>query len=69
MITSSAMAPPSSGAYKVVDLRDAIVACNFLVIGARDAPAKCNVPTRNRFDALLDLDGTNAKRIAANQSS
>ena len=63
------MAPPSKGAYRAVDLRDAIVARHLGVISARDAPAKYNVPSRSVHNALLDLDGINAERIAANQAS
>jgi hypothetical protein len=63
------MAPPPGGAYKAVDQRDAMVAHHLGVISARDAPAKYNIPLRSVSNALLELDGINAERIAANQAS
>jgi hypothetical protein len=35
---------------------------------ARDAPAKCNVPSSSVHNALLNLDGIDAERMAANQA-
>jgi hypothetical protein len=63
------MAPPPNGAYKASDLRDTIVARHLGLVGARDAPAKYSVPSRTLCNALYDLDGINAERIAANQAS
>jgi hypothetical protein len=63
------MAPPLNGAYKASDLRDTIVARHLGLVGARDAPAKYSVPSRTLCNALYDLDGINAERIAANQAS
>ena len=63
------MAPPSSGAYRAVDHLDAIVARHLEVINARDAPAKYSVPSRILYNALAELDGINAERIASNQAS
>ena len=63
------MAPASSGACRAVDLRDAIVARHLGVLSAREAPAKYRVPSRTLCNALSDLDGISAERLAANQAS
>jgi hypothetical protein len=36
---------------------------------ARYAPAKYNIPSRQLYNALLDLDGINAERLSANQAT
>jgi hypothetical protein len=63
------MAPPGCGAYRADNLRDAIVARHLGLISVRNAPAKYKVPSRAVYNALEELDGINAERIAAKQAS
>ena len=63
------MVPPSSDAYRALDLQDAIVVRHLGVISARDAPAKYSVPSRIANNTLSELDRINTERIAANQAS